>query len=142
MSFVAHLKSLSSDESAVLCASYHTYKDAEEKWLAANPKLKNMVMKLSAKRRSTDSLVRYRLATGRAFLDWQNNEGKESKRKLADFMHSIQKFEGKVPKKTKVWLAACAKLASSKDDRPGVLLTGRRNLSMACLLYTSPSPRD
>ena len=118
-SFVAFLKSLPADEARNNCSSYYAFKEAEEKWLKANPRIKKAVMKRGVRRRNTDSKVRYRLATGMAFIAWRKEEGKDSKRKLADFMDTREKFEGKVPKKRKVWLAECIKLASAGETTLG-----------------------
>ena len=120
-SFPAYLKMLSKEESTRMCASYHVFKEAEEKWLSANKKIKKIVMKQGVKRRATDSRVRYRLATGTAFLEWEKTEGKGSKRKLAEFLEKTEKFDGKVPKKKRVWLAECAQMAASSHGPNGSL---------------------
>ena len=84
VSFVAWLQSLSEEKLASITADYLSFKAAEERWLAHLP-AKQASSKgpwATGQRRSTN--IKYKMATGVAYLAWREGTGKASRAPLKD----------------------------------------------------------
>ena len=76
-SFVAWLRARPKNELAELAKDYKTFKQSEDNWLAKHKPLR-VAKHFSPKQRHTASLVRFRLATGIAYLSWRELAGASS----------------------------------------------------------------
>ena len=84
VSFLAWLQSLSEDKLASISADYLSFKAAEERWLAHQPakQASSKGPRATGQRRSSN--IKYKMATGVAYLAWREGTGKASRAPLKD----------------------------------------------------------
>jgi len=110
--FFEALAKLESSKLAEVSADYHTLMQYRDEWRAAHPRLHKGVGPVS--RPVAASKLAYRYAVGLDYLSWASaSSAADGPLRLAAYSHAKWKHGKLVPKKVKVWLARCIKLAQT-----------------------------
>ena len=138
LSFIAWLATRDVDTLNRFTSSHAAYKQAEEEWLAKHQRVRKRVLNDSPRQRRNGTALRYRLATGLSFLRWRDSEeGRASKQVHVDFLRRHREYRTRtVPKKDRVWLAQCAKVAQEHNEQKGGFAPWHNRGSRPCLAET------